>query len=368
MVIKKLVNIVCHYSSIYGGNFIPSILYFANENSFKYKIMFTFPVQAKGRSWANYIEKFGYKVEYIDFSNKSFKKQIKSINKNNNVNVMYTHFLSGLRVKHLYMFSKRVKLLIHVHSDFTCGIKRSFVSRLKAFIEHKILRKDAQYIFVSDAERKKYSNKKYIYLPNALCLERIPCPKLNYDKFCKDHNILKTFTLFLTFGWSPFVKGIDLTVKSFLRCANENDRLIVVHGKDDGYKKCIDFLCDKIGNVDFLKDKRIIFIKPEEDIFALYRLCDVFISSSRSEGFSYSILEALYFNLKVLSSDIPGVQWSKKYKNVSFFNINNNPELDNLIKDNSGHKKDDKVNSELLNDYDIKKWSAILSEQFENID
>lgn len=364
----KTINIVCHYASIYGGNFIPSILYFANENSSKYKIMFTLPIQAKDRNWARYIDKSGYKTVYIDFSNKTFKKQIKSINKNNNVDVMYTHFLSGLRVKLLYPFSKKVKLLIHIHSDFTGGAKASLSTKFKSFFEHKILRKDAQYIFVSEIERNKFSNGKYIYLPNALCLDRVPCPKFDLDAFFKEHKISKDSTLFLIFGWSPFIKGVDLTVKSFMNSAKDNDRLILVHGKDDGYKKCIDFLCDKIGNNDFLKDNRIIFIKPEEDIFTLYRLCDVFISSSRSEGFSYSILEALYFNLKVLSSDIPGVQWSKKYKNVSFFNINNNSELDNLIKDNSGHKKDNTVNNELLNDYDIKKWSAILSEQFENID
>lgn len=363
----KTINIVCHYASIYGGNFIPSILYFANENSSKYKIMFTLPIQAKDRNWARYIEKRGYKTVYIDFSNKTFKKQIKSINKNNNVDVMYTHFLSGLRVKLLYPFSKKVRLLIHIHSDFTGGAKASLSTKFKLFIEHKILRKDAQYIFVSNAERKKYSNKKYIYLPNALCLERIPCPKLNYDKFCKDHNILKTSTLFLTFGWSPFIKGIDLTVKSFLRCARENDRLIVVHGKDDGYKKCIDFLAKRIDNNNFLKDNKIIFIRPEEDVFSLYHLCDVFISSSRSEGFSYSILEALYFNLKVLSSNIPGVQWSKKYRNVSFFDVNNDQELDHLIEESSGYKKNNTVNNVLWNDYDIKKWSSALSEQFDEI-
>lgn len=363
----KTINIVCHYASIYGGNFIPSVLYFANSNKSNYKILFTFPFQAKGRNWSNFIENNGFKIEYIDFSNKTFKKEIKKVNKNNNVDIMYTHFLSGLRVKQVYPFKKNIKLVIHIHSDFSAGIKPSFSSKIKCFIEHKILRKDAQYIFVSEDERNRFSNKKYLFLPNALCLERIPCQKFDVASFKNDHQIPEDATLYLTFGWSPRIKGIDLTVASFLKNNNTKDRLILVHGKDDGYQKCVEFLKKELGSDNFLSDKRIIFIKPEEDVFSLYWLCDVFISSSRSEGFSYSILEALYFNLKVISSDIPGVKWSKKYKNIYFYNINNAEHLNDLISNCSGYKKIDTVNTEILKEYDIKKWSEVLAKQFEDI-
>ncbi len=363
----KTINIVCHYASIYGGNFIPSMLYFANSNREKYRILFTFPFQAKDRNWANYIISCGYKIEFIDFSDKTFKKEIKRVNKNYCVDIMYTHFLSGLRVKSVYPLNKKIKLVIHIHSDFTGGAKLNVYSKIKCFVEHKILRKDARYIFVSEEEKKKYKNKKYLYLPNALCLDRVPCQNIDLLNFKNKHQIPQNSTLFLTFGWSPFIKGVDITVASFLKSENANSRLIVVYGKDDGYKKCVEFLTKCLGGNDFLNDKQIIFIKPEDDIFSLYRLCDVFISSSRSEGFSYSILEALYFNLKVISSDISGVKWSKKYKNISFFKSEDKESLASLISQFHGFKKGSILNKELLEDYNIKKWSDVLIEQFDAI-
>ena len=131
----------------------------------------------------------------------------------------------------------------------------------------------------------------------------------------------------------------------------------MIHARDDGKEKIISFLNNILGNSDYLHNDRIIFFPPCEDVFSLYRFADIFISSSRSEGFSYSILEALYFNLKVFSSDIDGVGWSKQYSNVSFFDNCDVNQLSRLIESNAGFKKTNKTNDVLLHDFDIEKWS-----------
>lgn len=357
---KKTINVVCHYASIYGGNFIPSLIRLAACLS-EYNIIFTFPNEARGRNWAHFIIKSGYTVNFIDFSNKALEKELKYINRINNVDIMYTHFLSGLRVKNFYPFSKKIKLLIHVHSDFTGGLKQSFFDKLKEFIEFRLIRKDAEYIYVSEAMWSRHSKfKGQNYVQNALCLERIPAePDVVPQKNGK--------TTFLTFGWSPFVKGIDITVKAFLESKLQNVQLIVVHGRDDGYQKCVNYLKNKLGNDSFLNDERISFAPPAENVFNFYSLADVFISSSRSEGFSYSVLEALYFNLRVLCSDIEGTSWVKKYNNVQTFKSEDFRNLQVLIEKCSNYKKNCEKNINILEDFSIINWCNSIAKIIDNI-
>ena len=212
---NKTINIVCHYASLYGGNFIPSLIALANKLIINYRVIFTFPLEAKGRNWSEFMKQNGLTVLFIDFS-KGFRKQIKRINKINNVSVVYTHFISGLRTKSLYPFSKRIKLLIHIHSDFSGGSKQSGFSKIKSFIEHRVLRKDAKYIFVSEAMYNKFSLKdNYFYIQNALALERIPSKENSSIELAKS-KISNKDTVFLTFAWSPYVKGIEVLTDEIL--------------------------------------------------------------------------------------------------------------------------------------------------------
>ncbi len=266
----RRVNIICDYASLYGGNFVPSI--FGLAKSLKEKgcfVMFTFPSPAKERNWAKYLMQEGMQLNFISFS-KSFEKEIKHLNKKYEINLIYTHFKSGLRMKLLYPFSKRVKIVVHEHSDFTAGKKINWLTRFKNFVEHKILRKDASYIFVSSSMKEKHKGKKYFYVPNALSLNRIPCQKLDIDALKKEYAISSSDTVFLTFAWSPYVKGTDIAVEAFRKAnlENKNAKLLVIHGRDDGYNKCATFLKNQIGD-DFLNDDSIILLPPSKMSFLI---------------------------------------------------------------------------------------------------
>lgn len=357
------INIICDYSSVYGGNFIPSIFSLTKllleQNCF---VLFTFPIEAKDRNWTYYLIDSGFNVHFASFEKKKFKKEIKKINKENQINTIYTHFVSGLKIKLLYLFSKKMRIFVHVHSDFSGGQKRSIYLRIKNFFEHKVLRKDSTYIFVSKKMKEIYQNKRYMFVPNALCLDRIPCKKNDIELIKNQLLIDDKETVYLTFGWSPFVKGTDIAVKSFIEsCKDSNNaKLIVVYGKGDGYKKCIKFLKENVDE-NILSNERVAFLPPSEDVFSYYQISDVFISSSRSEGFSYSILESLFFNLKVISSDIPGVSWSKKYPDVLFFQKDNVIECSERIKSLIGFKKTNRINEKLADEYNIEIWSTTIA-------
>jgi glycosyltransferase involved in cell wall biosynthesis len=48
-------------------------------------------------------------------------------------------------------------------------------------------------------------------------------------------------------------------------------------------------------------------------MFALLSAADIFLSASRTEAFSYAILEAISQNVPVVASDISGTRWCLKY-------------------------------------------------------
>lgn len=358
----KTINIACSYASKYGGNFIPSILSLANEISKNNKVIFSFPETAKDRNWCHYLQEKGYLVNFFRAETRHEIQDIKKINKANKVDLIYTHFISTPIVKLLSPFSKKLKMVIHVHSDFSAGVKnKSLITKIKKALFTNALRKDAKYIYVSKSMMEQEKTMNSIYVRNALCLDRIPCKKLNKEEVLKRIKKKKGDIVFLAFGWSPKVKGIDITVKAFLEARQsftQGAKLLIVCD-DNGVDKCLSYLKNEI-NYD-QKDDDIYFLNPSEDVFSYYELADVFISSSRSEGFSYSLLESLYFGLEALVSDIDSTLWSKQY-NAKIYGVEDYKKLSELMVSltTSEIKKTPRLS--IKNEYLIDKWVSEISE------
>lgn len=353
----KTINIVCNYASLYGGNFIPSLLAFARHISPDNKVIFSFPVGAEERTWAKYIESEGFQVFYF---NKKIVKDIKRINKANSVNVVYTHFVSTPIAKLFSPFSKKTKLVIHIHSDFRGGnSKLSFTSKLKKLVFEKMIRKDANYIYVSETLKNEDRLKNSFYVRNALCLERIP----SSDDFTRFEKISDSNSVtFLMYGWSPFVKGVDIVVKAF---ANLDDyykkacKLLIIHDNNKE-KDCADYIKEKTG-IDVKECENIHLLNPVENVLKLYDFADVFISASRSEGFSYSILEALHSGLDVIMSDIEGTKWAKEYGAVQF-KLNDTSDLIEVLKREIDSKHKKVKNEEIEDAFSIEKWVKSIAD------
>ncbi len=354
----KTINIVCDYSSVYGGNFIPSIFKLALYLKHNNRVIISLPVRAQNRFWTNYLRE--HNIELCFFDNSSSKKTIKGIkriNKTNKVNIIYTHFISTPVAKLFSGLSKKKKLIIHVHSDFSCGRNsKGFKSKIKHLLFNKLIRKDARFIYVSSSMKETDKIKNSYYVQNALCTDRIISP--NYKPALLDKNKINI----LSFAWSPEVKGIDITCKAFFDIKDEyKDKAILnIVVNENEKEKCIDYIESKTG-INVKKQKNIVLLDPQEDIFSLYKQSDIFISSSRSEGFSYSILEALYFGLSVCSSSIDGTKWSKDF-GALLFDINNSHELTEFIEKciKEGHKANSQT-IDIAQHFSIDNWVENIS-------
>lgn len=351
----KTVNIIANYSSLYAGNFIPSLLSLAKDLKNKCNVVFSFPNRARERFWCQKIEENGFKV---CFFGDHLIRDLKRINKEQHSDVLYTHFLSTPIVKLLSPISHKTKLIIHVHSDFSGGDqRRSLNKRFKTLVFGRILRSDTKYIYVSKDLMIHEKTKNSYYVRNAISVNRIISETFNANEFKVKHAYKKEKMHFLMFGWSPYIKGVDIVINTFNSLSENIKKMVqltIVHNfnKKDEFQQFVYEKCEKI-NFD------LISCNPTEDVFGLFKLHDVFISASRSEGFSYSVLEAIYSGLSVLVSDIPGTSWSTNYGATSF---SNEDDLAKKIQEFVANpKQNKKIDQSLINDFSIEEWSKKIS-------
>jgi len=102
---------------------------------------------------------------------------------------------------------------------------------------------------------------------------------------------------FIFTGRFSFVKRVDLLVKAFSQIESAN--LILAGDFDSRFAKGYSFTIP--GNND-----RIRVFKTTNNILPFLQAADVYVSASRSEGMSNSLLEAMSCGLPALASDIEG--------------------------------------------------------------
>ena len=352
------INIVCDYASIYSGNFIYSILYFADSIRNHNKIVFSFPNEANGREWIGLIKSKWFKVYFFSRTKKEFLRDIKDITKKESTNFVYYHFVSPALGKTAFLF-KRIKLCFHIHSDFSAGKKYSFLRRIKDYYFDRFVKRKSIYLYVSSDLFSKSCVPIKFYIPNGLVKNKLDAKSLTSYIKDEDGNLIdkNKYPIFLSFAWSPYIKGIDVLVQAFNDFSKTTKGfLVLVHAKDNGKNELINYL--KFHHINNFKN--IIFVPPIEDITNYYSCCSCFISASRSEGFSYSVLEAISLDKTVIVSNIPGTLWSQEFKSVIVFESENSHSLKIAMDKSIEYKMnedDKKYNLLLIDKYTIEKWS-----------
>lgn len=111
----------------------------------------------------------------------------------------------------------------------------------------------------------------------------------------------------ITVTYLRYTKGIDILLKTFKKVEKERDVDLWIIGGPAGYDKiemneCL-FLAKKLG----LKNVRFFGWRPRNELPFLYNQSDIFVLTSRKEGFNLSILEAMSCGLPVIATRAGGV-------------------------------------------------------------
>jgi glycosyltransferase involved in cell wall biosynthesis len=151
----------------------------------------------------------------------------------------------------------------------------------------------------ADARARMAPRGKVHFVPSAVRLESFPLLTPEERREARARlDVPDDATVLLHFGWHWYLKGGDifLGTVSELRARGHRDLLGIERGGEDAFPEIASLGLDKV-----------VRLQPMvPDSRELFAAADVLVTSSRSEGMAYAVLEALCCGTPVVATDIPG--------------------------------------------------------------
>ena len=238
----------------------------------------------------------------------------------NNIDIIHSHGKgAGIYSRPLKLFCPKVKVIHTFH-----GFHYDRMSKAKEWL-HKTAEKflsrfTDRFINVSEGEQLRYASaglldfKKSVLIKNFLPLEKLkiieqllkniggetslekPAPKAKLDPA---DNILR----FCAVARFDPVKQMPFLVEAFVKASNSLGQKIklIIAGGGEEFEKCRELAARM--NAGSLID----FLGERTDAFEIMAGCDIYVSASRREGLSMSMLEAAAMGMPILAPRVPGI-------------------------------------------------------------
>ena len=246
-----------------------------------------------------------FPLPFRTFSLVSFVELVRFTRKNY-IDIIHSHGKGAGIYSRLLGFLTRIPVIHTFH-----GIhyeKYSYLKQKLYFITERGLSKLTKCIInVSAVEREEGLQLKLFKKSKA----RVICNGVDIDTICKSsidtklqkliNSIKKDNILICTVARFDYVKGIDVAIKA-MKCLIEfhkNFKYILI---GDGELK--DEIVKEINNCHM--NNQILLLGFRDDVPGILKMMDVYLSPSRSEGMSLTLLEAMGIGLPVVATDIPG--------------------------------------------------------------
>ncbi len=292
---------------MYGGGAERIVLYLLNNldrSIFKpYLILF--------HKEGHYLNKISSDVDIICLSSNSslfhtldLSKELGSIVEQYSLDMINSHLTSyNIPVLRARLFSRKLKIPIVIteHSNFSIHLIKYNWKKLAYKLQVHLLYKNKSIICVSEGTKNDLANAlslnianiKVIY--NPVDIQNIKEQLIKKSQFIPLH---KNGSTIVAVGRLNYVKGFDLLIAAFsdvVKKLNNAKLYIIGDGKD---KNNLQELVDKLGLGD-----SVIFTGFLENPWSEISAADLFVLSSRWEGFGNVIIEAMVSGTAVLSVD-----------------------------------------------------------------
>jgi len=227
--------------------------------------------------------------------------------------IVHTHNEHSFAAMVAAYFRKKtnIPLILTCHGQLRFGnnLADQFERVYSRMIGKKILNSADSIVTLSDSDADYVSSfnidrDKICVLPNAIDTKALSTRDNDGDNIVENYKLKETTILFV----GPVIqrKGVQYLLKSILNLSREEHREVtfLIVGDGDYLEKAKSFVAK-------YKLKRFVRFTgrvSQEELLHYYKAADIFVLPSLSEGLPTTILEAMYFDLPVVATDIPGVK------------------------------------------------------------
>ena len=304
--------VVCelaNYAQPFSGNYMASLLDMENKftsGNSNNKIIYAFYENSKKCKWIKEMQHTNKTIFFLKSKYILGFLQIKNIINEYNVNILHTHYtIPVIMFFFIKIFFPKIRIIAHFH-NLLSGIygpdvyKKYFISKLKKYLYNRNIIdtfcgcSEAVY---NDLVNCGINRKKCIYIDNCIDFSRLDnIPNENkYENFIKNKKVL------MITGYFFYTKGVDIAIQAIKDIADKNKiiLMIVCHDKNSALKE--------IYSIFRFIPKWIIIVPTIENIATYLRISYTYLTPSREEGFSYTMLEAIYCETLVIRSNLPSM-------------------------------------------------------------
>lgn len=349
---------VASYYGPYYSNFVAS-LYALNEKMMQNNdcVVYVFPKEVEQFEWVVKLRETNtvYFLDYKPFSLDNLKS-LRNIFKKEKINLIYSHMCGWDFTAHFA--APLTPIVWHMRMGVNVTDKKK---RIKNWIKFKILGFGKTYhISVSPAVTEAINSLN----PKNKCVTIINA--LDFSRLKRNTKVLqpKKQKNILLFGWAPQTKGLDITLDACEKLINEGKNIKLLVSAQEKTYEYMTARYEKTPNW-------VELLEPTSDVSLLYTRADIMLSASRSEGFSFSLAEAIYSGLVTVVSDIPGTSWSSEFAARYEFKSGDSDSLKNALELALNHNitVDEQNNNRqiLVDKYSMDVWAGAVYNELNDI-
>ena len=363
--------IAADYATPASGNFIASVFELGKSlEKDNHKLFFIFPESPNtlsDSSWVHWLEKEDFKVFLTKHKDGeqalSFLQEV--INKNN-IDILHLHFGMYHSIVLNHAKSLGVKIFVHDHMEFNPKVSFTQQKIYCAVTSLKYRLNKINVICVNERKCKAYLFAKRFFIPNGISFKRNVTTFATREETRKKLGLKDNQKLCLLLGWHLHTKGMDIAFKAVEKLSKSNPDIVlgVVGHSGAPSDNCLNSIKEFTGvdpHSSFIK-----FFESAEDLFAYHKASDVFLSASRSEAFSYGVLEAISQNTPLVMSDITGTDWAHSYDKAFVYQTEDFSACANAIEQALQLDRIAPSNSdEFIEKYSIENWCTAIKNVYE---
>ncbi len=320
-------------------------------------------------SWVNWLKSEGHTV-YLASREQTEEEQLsllRSVIGAHNIDILHIHF--GMFHHAVMSHTKElgVKILVHDHMDFPAGanMKKQRLRCAAQSLRYRLL--GVAIASVNPEKDSAYFLAKHWYAPNGLSLERNVTHSATRDEVRAELGLAADESMCLFLGWDLYRKGLDIAINAVAEIRKSYPKMLlgVVGVGNPPSEACRRFIkehTDIDPNSDWIR-----YLNSREDMFAYHRGVDVYLSASRSEAFSYGILESISQNTPVAVSDIKGTSWCHSYSKAAIYSVESVTECAQAILHALEMGRAESNANDIVSAYSIEKWCNRVNEIYYNL-